>query len=96
MMVRMRRERLGTEEQITPQIDNLILIDRTVDLLTPFLSQLTYEGFIDELFNIKNSEFEPMTLLLRLLFMYQLRNNIMTFVYYSMNHFLFQKQCYVL
>ena len=55
MMMRMRREQAGTEEQITPQIDNLILIDRTVDLLTPFLSQLTYEGFIDELFQIKLS-----------------------------------------
>ena len=57
MMVRMRREKAGMEEQITPQIDNLVLIDRTVDLLTPFLSQLTYEGFIDELFNIQNSMF---------------------------------------
>lgn len=57
MMVRMRREKSGTEEQITPQIDNLVLIDRTVDLLTPFLSQLTYEGFIDELFNIENSKY---------------------------------------
>lgn len=55
-MMRLRREQANYEEQITPQIDNLILIDRTSDLLTPFLTQLTYEGFIDELFNIKNSK----------------------------------------
>lgn len=55
--MRMRREQAGSEEQITPQIDNLILLDRTVDLLTPFLSQLTYEGFIDEIFHIKLSKY---------------------------------------
>ena len=55
-MMRLRREQAGEEEQITPQIDHLILIDRSSDLLTPFFSQLTYEGFIDELFQIKNCE----------------------------------------
>ena len=48
MMLRMRREMAGTEAQITPQIDNLLILDRTVDLITPLLSQLTYEGLIDE------------------------------------------------
>lgn len=33
-------------------IDHLILIDRSVDLLTPMVTQLTYEGLIDELFGI--------------------------------------------
>lgn len=33
-------------------IDQLILIDRSVDLLTPMVTQLTYEGLIDELFGI--------------------------------------------
>lgn len=33
-------------------IDHLILIDRSVDLLTPMAIQLTYEGLIDELFGI--------------------------------------------
>lgn len=46
----------GIEPQITPQIDNLLILDRNVDLLTPLLSQLTYEGLIDEIFNIKNSK----------------------------------------
>ena len=41
----------------TSQIDHLILIDRAVDLLSPLATQLTYEGLIDELFEIKNSTF---------------------------------------
>ena len=57
MMLRMRREQAGSESQITPQIDNLLIIDRNVDLLTPLLSQLTYEGLIDELFNINHSKY---------------------------------------
>ena len=57
MMLRMRREMAGTEAQITPQIDNLLIIDRTVDPITPLLSQLTYEGLIDEVYGISNSKF---------------------------------------
>lgn len=57
MMLRMRRELGGREPQITPQIDNLLILDRNVDLLTPLLSQLTYDGLIDEIFGINNSEF---------------------------------------
>ena len=56
MMLRMRREMAGAEAQITPQIDNLLILDRTVDPLTPLLSQLTYEGLIDEIFGINNSK----------------------------------------
>ena len=58
MMLRMRRELSGQEPQITPQIDNLLILDRNVDLLTPLLSQLTYEGLIDEIFDISNSKLE--------------------------------------
>ena len=54
-MMRMRREMAGSEPQITPQIDNLLIIDRNVDPLTPLLTQLTYEGLIDEIFSINNS-----------------------------------------
>ncbi|XP_074643726.1 vacuolar protein sorting-associated protein 33A-like [Tubulanus polymorphus] len=55
MILRMRREMAGNEMQITPQIDNLVLLDRMVDPLTPLLSQLTYEGLIDEIFGIHNT-----------------------------------------
>eukprot|EP01116_Phalansterium_solitarium_P008766 TRINITY_DN22737_c0_g1_i1.p1 TRINITY_DN22737_c0_g1~~TRINITY_DN22737_c0_g1_i1.p1 ORF type:complete len:656 (-),score=304.25 TRINITY_DN22737_c0_g1_i1:111-2078(-) len=45
----------GTAQQpTTPEIDQLILIDRDVDLVTPLLTQLTYEGLIDEVFGISN------------------------------------------
>lgn len=51
----MRREMSSEEPLIVPEIDRLILIDREVDLITPCLSQLTYEGMIDEVFGIYNS-----------------------------------------
>jgi hypothetical protein len=35
-------------------VDSLIILDRRVDMITPFLTQLTYEGLIDELIGIKN------------------------------------------
>lgn len=40
-------------QKITPEIDTLILIDRTVDLITPMCTQLTYEGIVDEVFSIQ-------------------------------------------
>ena len=39
----------------TSQIGTLFLIDRAVDFITPLLSQLTYEGLIDEVYKIKSS-----------------------------------------
>lgn len=37
------------------EIDCLIMIDRTVDLISPFCTQQTYEGQIDETFGIKTN-----------------------------------------
>ncbi|KAJ7805145.1 Sec1-like protein [Mycena olivaceomarginata] len=46
------------------QIDSLIVLDRRVDMITPLLTQLTYEGLIDELVGVKNSHVElPVSLL---------------------------------
>ncbi|TEB38635.1 ATP binding protein [Coprinellus micaceus] len=39
-------------------VDSLIILDRKVDLITPLLTQLTYEGLIDELIGIRNSHVE--------------------------------------
>ncbi|KAH6916679.1 ATP binding protein [Coprinopsis sp. MPI-PUGE-AT-0042] len=39
-------------------IDSLIVLDRHVDLVTPMLTQLTYEGLIDECVGIRNSHVE--------------------------------------
>jgi hypothetical protein len=35
------------------QIQTVILFDRSVDLITPFCSQMCYEGLLDEYFNIE-------------------------------------------
>ncbi|KAL6304888.1 Sec1-like protein [Sparassis latifolia] len=46
------------------RMDSLIIIDRGADMITPLLTQLTYEGLIDELIGIKNSHVElPASLL---------------------------------
>ncbi|RKP34979.1 vacuolar sorting protein [Dimargaris cristalligena] len=61
MLIRMRRE-LSVDEPIAAQsstisqtIDTLVILDRSVDLLSPLCTQLTYEGLIDERFAIRNS-----------------------------------------
>lgn len=57
MLLRMRREMDLDEPPINPEVDQLILIDREVDMITPFCTQLTYEGLIDEIFGINNSKY---------------------------------------
>lgn len=37
-------------------IDQLILLDRSIDLLTPLATQLTYEGLIDEFYGIRQNQ----------------------------------------
>ena len=45
-------------------VDALFIIDRKADLVTPLLTQLTYEGLLDEVIGVKNSHVEiPGTLL---------------------------------
>lgn len=56
MMLRMKREFAGTQNQILPVFDTLLLLDRNVDLLTPLATQLTYEGLIDEIYGINNGQ----------------------------------------
>ena len=59
LMERMRVEMFGNSasaRDIVPQIDAIVLLDRSVDLLTPLSTPLTYEGLIDEVFGIKHSE----------------------------------------
>uniref|UniRef100_A0A2R8Y5U3 VPS33A core subunit of CORVET and HOPS complexes n=1 Tax=Homo sapiens TaxID=9606 RepID=A0A2R8Y5U3_HUMAN len=55
MMIRMKREFTGSQNSIFPVFDNLLLLDRNVDLLTPLATQLTYEGLIDEIYGIQNT-----------------------------------------
>jgi hypothetical protein len=44
--------------EISSKIDSLIILDRHVDMITPLLTQLTYEGLVDELIGIKNCEYQ--------------------------------------
>lgn len=65
LLVRMRQELLAGEDAaeankigLTPSTTNesVIIIDREVDFVTPLLTQLTYEGLIDEVFEIENNQ----------------------------------------
>ncbi|KAJ8659540.1 hypothetical protein O0I10_004905 [Lichtheimia ornata] len=72
MLLRMRREHAVVDEvssytasrtpsllnNISNHIDQLIIIDRNVDIVTPLCTQLTYEGLIDETMAINNSHVE--------------------------------------
>lgn len=65
LLARMRQEVLAeadydssTRNGLSPSttIDSVIIIDREVDFVTPLLTQLTYEGLVDELFGIENNQ----------------------------------------
>lgn len=65
LLLRMRQELLAGEDAteanrvgLSPSTTNesVIIIDREVDFVTPLLTQLTYEGLIDELFEIQNNQ----------------------------------------
>ncbi|KAH8676651.1 putative lysine-specific histone demethylase 1A [Tricladium varicosporioides] len=65
LLVRMRQELIAGEDSnesnklgLTPSntIESLIVIDREVDYATPLLTQLTYEGLIDEVVGIQNNQ----------------------------------------
>ena len=55
-MLRRMRESMGRAPMGdgTSQIDTLILLDRSCDMVTPLLTPLTYEGLIDENMHISN------------------------------------------
>lgn len=65
LLARMRQELIAGEDTnetsklgLTPSttIESLIVIDREVDYATPLLTQLTYEGLIDEVVGIRNNQ----------------------------------------
>lgn len=55
-----REAALGSEDESEPparaQVQTLVVLDRTVDPLTPLLTQLTYDGLIDELIGVENNQ----------------------------------------
>ncbi|KAL2288212.1 hypothetical protein FJTKL_04298 [Diaporthe vaccinii] len=67
LLSRMRQELLAGEVASEPDksglspsttTESVIIIDREVDMVTPLLTQLTYEGLIDEVFGIQNNQTE--------------------------------------
>lgn len=52
---RMRLELGGPSPKIRQRFDSILLLDRSVDLITPLVTQRTYEGLIDELFGINHN-----------------------------------------
>lgn len=67
LLLRMRSEQAVVDEaNITPSklpsllntvsnhIDQLIIVDRNVDVITPLCTELTYEGLVDEVLNIRH------------------------------------------
>jgi hypothetical protein len=65
LMQRMRREYMissgssaSASASSSSDISEIILLDRTVDLVSPLLTQCTYEGLIDEIYGIRNGYIE--------------------------------------
>jgi hypothetical protein len=62
MLIRMRKEVAVDDPSstlsVSQNIDSLIILDRSVDLISPLCTQLTYEGLIDEVFGIRASHAE--------------------------------------
>lgn len=61
VLLRLRREKGPQAPAVSsarPQIDALIVLDRSVDLVTPLCTQLTYEGLCDEIIRIVNGAIE--------------------------------------
>jgi len=49
---------LASPDDVPPEIGNLLIIDREVDMVTPMMTQLSFEGAVDELLGITNSSVE--------------------------------------
>lgn len=56
LLLKRRKLHPARTSQTQPQIHQLVLIDRRIDLITPFLTQLTYEGLLDEVFGIHHGK----------------------------------------
>ncbi|GMY09270.1 vacuolar protein-sorting-associated protein 33 homolog [Fagus crenata] len=51
-------EPVNSPDMVVPEINTVILLDREVDMVTPMLSQLTYEGLLDEILHVNNGSVE--------------------------------------
>ena len=48
----------AAEEEVPPEIGNLLIVDREVDMITPMMTQLSFEGAVDEVYGITNGHIE--------------------------------------
>src|SRR5262245_19498029 len=68
LLIRMRSEATASADSSagnallaltpSPTVENYIIIDREVDFATVLLTQLTYDGLVDEVIGIQNSQAE--------------------------------------
>ncbi|KAK9844079.1 hypothetical protein WJX81_004070 [Elliptochloris bilobata] len=54
MLARMRREQGAPAPAVGGCFDEAVLLDRSLDCVTPMCTQLTYEGLVDETLRIRN------------------------------------------
>ena len=45
-------------EEVPPEIGSLLIVDREVDMITPMMTQLSFEGAVDEVYGITNGHIE--------------------------------------
>lgn len=55
IMMKLKQEISGIEPTVISQVDQLILIDRSIDLLTPMTFQVSYEAILDEIYGINQT-----------------------------------------
>ncbi|ODV92789.1 hypothetical protein CANCADRAFT_93368 [Tortispora caseinolytica NRRL Y-17796] len=52
----LREDKQNYIQTTSALLDNLVVIDRSIDCITPLMTQLTYTGLIDEFYGIQNSQ----------------------------------------
>ncbi|KAG8867419.1 hypothetical protein FRC20_005822 [Serendipita sp. 405] len=63
LLIRLNAQQITTpglpvSQGVSEKIDSLIIVERRADMVTPMLTQLTYEGLIDELVGVSNTYVE--------------------------------------
>lgn len=54
LLSKLKNEMSLNDSHVVPQIHSLLILDRSVDFITPLMNQMTYEGLCDEIFGVNN------------------------------------------
>ncbi|XP_074594112.1 vacuolar protein sorting-associated protein 33A-like isoform X2 [Brevipalpus obovatus] len=54
LLSKLKNEMSLNESHVVPQIHSLLILDRSIDFITPLMNQMTYEGLCDEIFGTNN------------------------------------------